>query len=162
MKHTFKFKSLPIVTDPSGETREIKYSMESARDHSMEFRMREFLLCRSWILNFFISLMAVIMVSAFIYGVLIIGLKADMSSGSTPRILFLLFMALSFIALLLSLGIPSAIKRLKMEFVIKERGQDNWKIVNDRDWDHFRRLIKIAEDRKKSIVREARKRALEE
>jgi hypothetical protein len=161
MKRAYAFKSLSIVPDPSGETQHISYNMESARDHVLNVQMRDFVLCRTWIMNFFISLMTVSLVSALIYGVLVIAVKANMGSGSVLRSVLPVFMALACIALWLFLGIPSAIRRLKMELVTRERGQGNWKIIDEKDWEHFCRIVKIADERRKKLSAEARKKVFE-
>jgi hypothetical protein len=150
MKKIYNFKSLLMVPDPAGVPGKISYDMDSVRDHTMEFRVSDFLLCRSWILNFFIALMAVVLVFALVYGVLVIGMKVDMSiAGGGAGRLFIVFFLLSFIILWLALGIPAAFRSLKFNFVIKERGKGNWKILDSGEWDRFCRMRKLEQDRQK-------------
>jgi hypothetical protein len=149
MKRMYHFKSLPMVPDPSGDPGKISYDMENVRDHAMEFTFADFILCRSWITNFFIALMAVIIVFALAYGALVLGMKVDMGPGGTARGIFMLIMALSFIALWAMLGIPAAFRNLKWDFTVRERGKGNWKIIDDAGWEKFLKMRKLEKDRQK-------------
>lgn len=160
MKRTIKFKSLLMVTDFSGKSPDISYDMESVQSHDMELRTGAFLLCPSWILNFFISLMAVLLIFSLIYGGLYIRMRSGGASGSPAGNMFILFAVLTFFILWLSLGIPSALKRLKMEFVVKERGKGSWKIIDESRWDNFCRMNKIATERRKKQLKEDKLKAL--
>jgi hypothetical protein len=160
MKRTLKFKSLLMITDFSGKSPDISYDMESVQSHDIQLRLGRFLLCRSWILNFFISLMAVLLIVSLVYGVLYIGMKSGAGNGGSAGSLFILFPTLTFFILWLSLGVPSALKRLKMDFVLKERGNGNWKIIDDTRWDNFCRMNRIAQERRKKQIREDKLKAL--
>jgi hypothetical protein len=46
------------------------------------------------------------------------------------------------------MGIPAAIRNLKLDFVVKERGRGNWKILDEREWDRFCRMRKMEQDRR--------------
>lgn len=155
MKKTYAFRSLPIVPDPSGKTREITYDIGSARAHSLELGLRDIMLCHSWIQNITISLMAVILAFVLIYGALVIGFKTDMGTGTVAMKVFIVSMAASFIVLSLAMGIPYAVRRLKIDLVFRERGEGNWKIVDEKDWEHFCRIIRLAEERRKKTLKEA-------
>lgn len=148
MRKIYKFKSLLMVQDSADDSGKISYDMESVRDHEMEFRIADFLLCRSWILNLFIAIMAVALVFALAYGVLVIGMKTDMSFASGGAgLLFIIFFAVSCFILWLAMGIPAAIRNLKFEYVVKERGRGNWKVLDEGQWDRFCRMRKIEQDR---------------
>ena len=148
MDKIYKFKSLLMVPDPAGGPGKISYDMNSVRDHVMEFRIADFLLRRSWLWNLFFAIMAVALVFALIYGVLVIGMKADMGfTGGGAGRLFLIFFLLSCVILWLAMGIPAAIRSLKFEFVVKERGKGNWKILDEGEWDRFCRMRKMEQER---------------
>ncbi len=155
MKHNYSFRSLPIVPDPSGKTREITYDIGSARAHSLELGLRDIMLCRSWVQNIIISLMAVILAFVLIYGVFVIGFRTDMGAGTVAFRVLAFCMALSFIVLSLAMGVPSAVRRFKSDLVIRERGQGNWKIVDEKDWERFCRIVRLAEERRKKTLKEA-------
>jgi hypothetical protein len=149
MKRTYHFKSLLMMRDPSGEPGRISYDMESARDHIMKFSLARFFLCRSWIPGFFITLMALILVFGIVYGVLVVGMKIEIFGAGSGRAgkIYVLTMTVSFLALWAALGVPAAFRRLKMDFVVKERGKGGWKIVDGDQWDRFCRLLKVERDR---------------
>lgn len=149
MKRTFKFKSLLMVPDPSGEKGKIAYDMESVRDHAMELGAADLFLCRSWITNFFFALLPVILVFALVYGLLVLGMKVDMGAGSTARAIFVLAFALSFLILFLALGVPAAVKTLKQDLAVRERGKGSWKIIDEAGWDVFMKMRTIEKERQK-------------
>jgi hypothetical protein len=153
MRKIYKFKSLLMVPDQADHSGKISYDMESVRDHEMEFRMADFFLRPSWISNLFIAIMALALVFALVYGVLVIGMKADMSFTGGGR-LFILFFMLSCIILWLAMGVPAAIRSLKLQFVIKERGKGNWKILDEEQWDRFCRMRKMEQDRQEKEEQE--------
>jgi len=155
MKRAFAFRSLSIVQDPSGKTHGISYDIGSAVAHSMELSLRDIMLCRSWVQSIIISLMVVILAFVLIYGALVIGFKADMGAGTVAFRVLTVCMALSFIALSLAMGIPSAVRKHKIDLVIGERGEGNWKIGDEKDWEHFCRIIRLAEERRKKTLKEA-------
>jgi hypothetical protein len=144
MGKIYKLKSLLMVRGPAHE---ITYDMESARDHVMEFRIADFLLCRSWLWNLFLAIMIVALVSALAYGALVIGMKADMSFSGGGGRMFMICSALACITLWLAMGIPAAIRNLKFRYVVKERGKGNWKVLDEGEWDRFCRMRKMEQDR---------------
>lgn len=148
MKRTYSFKSVPMIPDTSGETKAISYDMGGVRDHAAAFSLSGFLLCPSWITNFFLAFLAVALVSALVFGFLLIGLKVDMSGGSA-RAAFIAGAVILFLLLWFFIGAPAAIRRLKWDHVVKERGTGSWKIVDDADWERFCRMRRLEQDRLK-------------
>lgn len=104
-----------------------------------------FIINRSWISSFVISLMAIIPLAALMYGIITMGLSIDMN-GALPW--FILSCVAAFILLLALVGTPASVRRLKWDLVIKERGAGNWKIIEDTDWENFTRMNRLAEERK--------------
>jgi hypothetical protein len=149
MGKIYKFKSLLMVPDPADDSGKLSYDMESVRDHDMEFRIGDFLLSRSWLWNLFIAFMVVALVFALAYGALVIGMKTDMSfTGGGGGRIFAICFAVACLTLWLAMGIPAAIRNLKLDFVVKERGRGNWKILDEREWDRFCRMRKMEQDRR--------------
>ncbi|MBN1495458.1 MAG: hypothetical protein JXA07_01735 [Spirochaetes bacterium] len=149
MKRTLVYKSIRMAPDPSGEKGEIAYDMETVREHTLDVTPARLLLCRSWMANFFIALMAVLIVFALVYGLLVIGMKIDMGAGSAGRFLFGLAAALSFLALFVGLGTPAAIKTLKQDLVVRERGKGAWKLIDEKGWAMFVKMRNMEKERQK-------------
>jgi hypothetical protein len=148
MKRTYNLKSLSMVPDPTGDAKKFSYDMNSIRDHAMNVKATQFFLCPAWIPNFFLALMAVALVFALAYGVLVIGMKVDMS-GSLARNIFIFSAVALFFILWLAMGTPAVIRRMKLDFVMQERGKGSWKIVDESEWDHFSRMRQLEQDRLK-------------
>jgi hypothetical protein len=165
MKQTYRFKSLLLAPVHPGEgetithdivsgrtmmTGGMAYDLNSVRDHVMPVGLLRFLLCRSWVLSFFITLMIIALAFGVIYGILIIGLKIDFGSpgGALAGKLYLLSLLLCFVALWLGLGIPAAVKKLKRDHVEAERGKGNWVLVDESKWERFYRIVRLSQEEK--------------
>lgn len=165
MKRTFQFKSLLLapVRPGEGETithdivsgRTVKtggmaYDLGSVRDHVMSVGPRRFLLCRSWVPSFFITLMVITLLFGVIYGILAIGLKIDFAApgGAHARAIYFIAFIICFVALWLGLGVPAAVKMLKRDHVTAERGKGNWVLVDEGKWDTFYRIVKLSQEEK--------------
>ncbi|RPI97767.1 MAG: hypothetical protein EHM32_00845 [Spirochaetales bacterium] len=151
MKQTMRFKSVLIMADRTGA---LSFDIANAHDHVLNGGPGDFLMNRSWIASFFISLMAIIPLSALIYGIITIGLNVDIN-----QILgwFIISCVLAFLMLLAMVGTPASVRRIKWELVIKERGAGNWKIIDDSAWENFTRMIRLVEERKKREKEELEK-----
>jgi hypothetical protein len=102
--------------------------------------------------------MIVLPIFGLIYGIIAIGLKMDPHSYQP---VFFTALAVSFIATFAIIGIPAAVRRIKWDLVVDERGPGNWKIVDSAGWDRFERMVRIGEEsekrRKEEAAREIRK-----
>ncbi len=173
MKRVYRFKSILMVpevpvddgsaayggaAEPEKKTGKITYDPASARDHVLEAGPAHFLFCRSWIQSFLIALLAVIIVFAIVYGFMVIGLKIDFNTpgGALAGRIYILSLLVSFITVLLAVGLPTAVRRLKWDLVIRERGAGAWKIVDAAKWDHFERLLRLAREREEEMARRER------
>lgn len=173
MKRVYRYKSILMVpekpvddgsaayggaVDTEKKAGKITYDPASAREHVLEAGPAHFLFCRSWIQSFLIALLAVIIVSAVAYGFMVVGLKVDFASpgGSLAGKMLICSMLLLFIAVLLAVGVPAAVKRLKLDLVLSERGPGAWKIVDSAKWGHFERLLRLAREREEEMARRER------
>jgi hypothetical protein len=145
MKRTARFKSVLIVPGPRRKPDTLTFDVENARDHVLSISPANFILNRSWMSSFLISLMAIIPLAALIYGIITMGLSIDVSRA-LPW--FILSCVTAFLMLLALVGTPASLRRLKWNLVIEERGAGNWKIIEDTDWENFTRMIRLAEERR--------------
>jgi hypothetical protein len=176
MKRVYRFKSILMSTEtpvddgsaayggaPGTDQQKgkITYNLEAAREHVLEAGPAHFLFCRSWIQSFIIALLAVVILSAIAYGFLVIGMKVDFGTpgGALAGKLTILALLLVFIAVLLAVGIPAAVRRIKSDLVVSERGPGAWKIVDAAGWDQFERMLRLAREReeKKAEIERALK-----
>lgn len=161
MKREHRFTSILLAPARGGEAeREVydpatgkktrmsflSYDPESARRHVMEIGPGMVFSCRSWISSALLSLLVVAPLSILASGVLVIGLKADLNpTASAAGRVFIASMVLSYTLVLLGIGVPAAVRRLKRDFVEKERGPGNWKIVADDRWERFQKMLRLKE-----------------
>ena len=161
MKREHRFASILLAPARGGETERdiydpatgkktrtnvLAYDLASARRHVMEIGPGTVFSCRSWVSSALLSLLVATPLFVLAAGILVIGLKTDLDpTASTAGRVFIASMVLSYGALLLAIGVPAAIRRLKRDFVEKERGPGNWKIVADDRWERFERMLKLKE-----------------
>lgn len=164
MKRIYRFKSILMIPetpvddgsaayggDPDRErkTGKIVYDPASVREHVLEAGPAHFLFCRSWIQSFLIVLLAVVIIFAIVYGFLVVGLKIDFGTpgGALAGRIYLFTLLLTFIVILLTVGLPAAVRRIKADLVVTERGPGAWKIVDDEKWVNFERMLRLARER---------------
>ncbi len=163
MKRTYRFRSIMLAPVASGEQekavydivtgRTVKaggfdYDMESVHSHAIELGPARIFGCRTWIPALLIALMAVILPFILIYGTLVLFMKVDMGLAGTAGRSFAISMVLFFIVIWLALGVPAAVKKLKLDFVIGERGKGNWRIVDEDKWERFELMLRLARERR--------------
>jgi len=150
---TLNFKSIKVeneeeIISKTGQTRfKLVFKGDTVEDHSLNVSIVEIVKNKSWIVNFFLTLMIIGALFALIYGILVIGIKIDFQSnnGLFIKKIFLSSMIFSYLALWIGLSIPSSIKNIKQSFVNNARGKGNWKIVDEKDWEYFSRLLALSE-----------------
>ncbi|MBN2080241.1 MAG: hypothetical protein JW838_14825 [Spirochaetes bacterium] len=159
MKREHRFTSILLAPARGGEAeREVydpatgkksrrsflSYDPESARRHVMEIGPGMVFSCRSWVSSALLSLLVAAPISVLAAGILVIGLKMDLNPiASVAGRVFIASMALSYALILLAIGVPAAVRRLKYDLVEKERGPGNWKIVADDRWERFERMLRL-------------------
>ena len=164
MKRIYRFKSIPMATErpvddgsaayggapePERQKGKITYDLAGAREHVLEAGPAHFLFSRSWIQSFIIALLAVALLFAVAYGFMVIGLKVDFGTpgGALAGKAVLLALLAAFIAILLAVGMPAAVRRIKLDRVVRERGAGSWKIVDSAEWDRFETMLRLARER---------------
>ncbi|MBN2158556.1 MAG: hypothetical protein JW807_04105 [Spirochaetes bacterium] len=165
MKRTYRFKSLllapvhpgegesithDIVSGRTVKTGGMAYDLGSVRDHVMSAGPLQFLFCRSWVPTFFLTLMVVSLLFGVVYAILVIGLKVDFASpvGARAGKIYIIALVICFAVLWLGLGIPAAVKRLKRDHVVAERGKGNWVLVDEDRWERFYRIVRLSQEEK--------------
>lgn len=161
---TYRFKSLSMKSAVSADAEKrrsdlapeatpragtMSYDMDSVRDHVMELSWTRFVMCRSWVSSFFLALLAVLLGFALIYGIMVIFMKVDMASsgGGLVGRLFILSALFSLLVLWAAIGIPAALKSLKWDTVVRERGNGGWRIVDEDKWERFSRILRITQEK---------------
>jgi len=176
MKRTYRFKSILMTTEkpvddgsaayggapePERQKGKITYDLAGAREHVLEAGPARFLFCRSWIQSFIIALLAVVLMFAIAYGFMVIGLKVDFGTpgGAIAGRILVLALLVAFSAILLAVGIPAAVRRTKLDLVVRERGAGSWRIVDAPEWDRFEMMLRLAREReeKKAEIERALK-----
>jgi hypothetical protein len=162
MKRTYRFRSILLAPAPSGgpekavrdivtgrtvKTGGFEYDMESVRSHAMELGHGRIFGCRAWFAALPVALMAVILVSGLVYGALALVMRIDMGLAGAAGRAFVVSMLLLLVVLWLAMGIPAALKTLKRDFVIGERGKGNWRIVDEEKWERFALMLRLSRER---------------
>ena len=128
----------------------IEMDENSVEQHMLELSLSDILKDRTWILYLFLSFMSVWGIAAIIFGLLYIGpgRGMDAAAWSALKLIFLVIAMLLFISLWVFLSVRGSIGHHKREYVEKERGKGNWRIVDEKKWDEFYRLLQISKKKR--------------
>ncbi len=144
---TYHFKSIQVssVEDIKSGTYTMEFQPDSVQDHSIDISFGDIIGNRSWITGFFISLMSNAAFFAIMYAGIVIGYGFDFSSprGSGLRFGFIAAFILFFTSIMILYSVPGAVKNLKKDAVHAERGRGTWKIIDEKKWPAFKRLLDI-------------------
>ena len=147
---SIKVRKIEVPVENSARTLiKMKFDPETVQKHDLELGIREIISDRSWIINFFFAAMIVSAAHALVYGLMVVGFKADFSGG-VCRYAFICSAAVTFLCLWSAFSFSGAVKNRKKEFVAKSRGDGNWKIIDEKKWDRFNRILTAAREREKA------------
>jgi len=155
---TYRFRSIMVnhVEKVIPNTVFSKMVMEmddmSIAGHSLELTVKDILSDPAWITNFFLALMIVLPVSGLSFGIIYyaLGKTLNRSSWNLLVILFIAIAFIAFIALWIFLAVKVSVGNKKRKLVVSERGEGNWRIVDESKWDNFYRLLMVAKNQRES------------
>ena len=127
----------------------LEYNQDSIESHQLEVTLTNLIIHKSWIINFFLSIMIIAPLASLAYATFKIGLNVKFDS--TVIVPFLIITLIIFIIIWISIAIPSSIKNLKKDHVINLRGKGNWKIIDENKWDKFYKLLNIPKEEDKQF-----------
>lgn len=115
-------------------------------EHELNLSAGDIISDRSWLLNFFLSFMSVGGIAGVLFGLVYIGYGRSVEAASWAffSMMFFICASIIFIALWVFLSVRGSIANKKRLFVEKERGKENWKIVDEDKWNEFYRLLQIS------------------
>ena len=122
----------------------LKFDRDNVGEHILKLSFIDLIFDKSWIFTFFITIMIVLPVSIIVYGLM------KMNNINPGKFFFITSITIGLIVWI-SISIPNTIKSRKKRLVEETRGKGNWKIVDDKNWDKFYRLLNIKEDSTKII-----------
>ncbi len=142
----------------------IEMDESTIAEHELRLSAGDILLDRSWILNFFLAFMTAGGISAIIFGLLYMGYGkgAPAESWNSVSGIFLACAVILFLSLWIFLSVRGAIAGRKREFVEKERGKGNWRIVDEAKWGEFYRLMQISKKSKEKELEDFMNKKLSE
>lgn len=123
----------------------MEFQPDTVLDHSIDISFSDIIGNRAWITGFFISLMSNAAFFAIIYAGLVIGYGFDLFSprASGIRVGFIVAFILFFASITILYSVPGAVKNLKKDTVNAERGKGTWKVIDEKKWPAFKRLLDI-------------------
>ncbi len=122
---------------------ELDFNESTSAQHKLELSLKEILTDRAWRAGLAIAIMVCFGVFGLSYGILLIAMKKALAGPSGATIKFIFFSsafvtcALLWFAVTMRIGV----KNRKRDMVEKERGKGNWRIVDEKDWEDFLRLV---------------------
>ncbi len=127
----------------------MEFDTDSVAEHSIEVSLADIMKNRSWLFGFFLSVMCNGALFSLIYAGAVLGFGLNISSpeSATFRTVFFAGLFISFILIWILFAVPFAIKNIKKETVINERGSGSWKVIDQEKWPAFKRLLDINKDK---------------
>jgi len=152
----FEFRSIQIIEIEKilSNSRETVTVMEmdenSIKKHKLEITLADIIRNGTWLINFFLSIMVTAAYAGIVFAVFFLFSK-NSQTFSLPlqhKVFFIFSSVVIFAGLWIFFSIRGGIEKAKREFVIAERGEGIWKIINENKFDNFYRLLLISKKRK--------------
>lgn len=142
----------------------IEMDESTIAEHELNLSLGDILTDWSWFMNFFLAFMSAGGISAILFGLLYMGYGkgAPAESWSYVSKIFLACAIILFLALWIFLSVRGAIGNRKREFVEKERGKGNWRIVDETKWEEFYRLLQISKKSREKELEDFMNKKLDE
>lgn len=151
-KILFEFRSIQIVPVekllPGAEDTVTVMEMDenSIEKHSLYLSIGEILQNSTWLINFFISIMITAVHTGIVYGVFTFILKERISDPlSSSQLIFIIASSLILFAVLWTFfSIRGGIAEKKNNLILSHRGKGVWKIIDEKNFEDFYRLLLIS------------------
>lgn len=144
------FRSIKVEREEDEQTGifQMSFDKNSVMKHSVEISFADIIRNRATLPAFFVSLMCNFGIFGLVYAAAVIGFKSGFSGQGSNAFTFIFFTALAFSLVIIwfFFALIWARKNMKNDCVLHERGQGEWKIIDEKKWPVFERLLKIGEE----------------
>lgn len=132
---------------------ELDFKEATSAQHKLELSLKDILTDRAWRSSLFISILVCLGFFGLTYGLMLIVMKKTLAgdSGTTIKIFYLSASTAVCLILWFILTLKIGLSNKKRDAVEKERGKGNWRIVDEKDWDKFIRLLNAAKKRREEL-----------
>ncbi len=153
--NTYRFRSImvnnveKVVPGTVFSKMVLEMDDSTIEEHTLELSVKDILSGKGWISNFFLSLMITGTASALLLVVIY------MAAGKTESFIiikysFIIAAIIVFLLLWIFLAKKASVENIKREYVENKRGKGNWRIVDEKEWDKFFRLLMIAKTQREN------------
>ena len=132
---------------------ELEFKESTSAQHKLELSLKDLLTDRAWISSLFISLLVCAGVFGLTWGLMVITLKGALQ-GDRGTLIKASYAAVSIAVcaiLWFVLTVKIGLSNKKRDAVEKERGKGNWRLVDEKDWDKFIRMINAAKKQREEL-----------
>lgn len=125
----------------------------SIEKHQFEISFLDLIRNGTWLINFFLSIMITAVHGGIVFAAFSIFGKRGSSDSMPLEYIAIIVLSSVFLFLILWVffSIRGGIAKIKLEYVIAERGYGNWKIIDEKKFENFYRLLLISK-KKKSLI----------
>ena len=156
-KIPFEFRSIQIVPveklPPGAEYTVTVMEMDenSIEKHILNLSLLEIFRNSAWLMSFILSFMITVVHTGIVYGVFTFLVKENISDPlSFQQRIFITVSSLIFFTVLCTFfSLRLGIAEKKNDFVISQRGEGIWKLIDEKNFDDFYRLLLISKKTKK-------------
>ncbi len=140
----------------------IEMDETTVMDHELNLSAMDILKDSAWIINFFLTFLSVGGIAILFLGLGYLTLGKENSPEQWKTFTNLLIMAstIIFIFTWVLLSVKGAIANKKRLTVISQRGNGNWRIVDEADWEKFQKLMDIAKKSREKEIEDFMKKKL--
>lgn len=128
----------------------LEFDENSGKPHEMSLGLGEIFVFRTCFINFFLAFLIIFAVAGLPFGLIQIAYLGGMNpaEASAFRVKYFSVSALILIITWIFFWFRNSLVIRKRELVEKERGNGNWKIIEEKKWDKFSRMLAISKKSK--------------
>lgn len=136
---------------------ELEFKESTSAQHKIEVSLKDILTDRAWRSGLFISVLACLGVFGLVYGLMLIIMKKTLA-GDSGTMITTVYISVSIavcLILWLIITLKIGLSNKKRDAVEQERGKGNWRIVDEKDWDRFIKLLNAAKKQREELYNSA-------
>ena len=140
----------------------IEMDETTVMDHELNLSTMDILKDSAWIINFFLTFLSIGGIAIIFLGLgyLTLGKENSPELWKTFTNLLIIASAIIFLLTWIALSVKGAIANKKRLAVVNQRGKANWRIVDEAEWEKFKRLMDISKKSREKEIEDFMKKKL--
>ncbi|HOS40941.1 MAG TPA: hypothetical protein PLG31_14495 [Spirochaetota bacterium] len=143
-------QSLQTAKGPSAsEKPEMKFDVDGAMRHELVMRAKDFVDPGAWLMGLFFSALGAGFALVVIYGILYLAGAVNLTGAAWggAEIAYLSSALVLFVSCWAGSSVFLAIRRARTALIERDRGEGNWKLVDEEKWERYTTMLRLAAER---------------